>query len=363
MKRSDSFLGWLIVWVLAIVSSVVFAQPANAAVSFKGKVISFVCPFAPGGGSDIYARLLALNLKAHIPGNPGIIVRNVSGGGGVIGANLAWVAKPDGKTLLLQGGSTGTDNIMRRKGVDYKLEEMRPIFSGPSGIVFFAKPKTISNPKEILTTKGIIYGQISAVAGSGSCFAWSKELLGFKTEKMIWGYDGSSAARGAFHQGEINFTSESTQAYNSALKSFVEKGEAIPIFQSGLLDFDGNVVREPSAPNVPTVPELYEQLYGKKPSGPAFEAYKLIVGTRTYGKTLLLPKNTPADIADMYDQAVAAMVKDPKFLRESERLDPGAQLFIGKKLVSNYPKAVSGPPDLIQYMKKVLSEKYGVVFE
>jgi len=213
-----------------------------------------------------------------------------------------------------------------------------------------------------VTAKGIIFGHINPVGGNGSSFVWSKELLDIQPEKMIWGYDGSSAARGAFLQGELNCMSESTIGYNTAVKPFVEKGEIVPVFQSGLLGDDGNIVREPAAPDIPTVPELYEQIHGKKTSGPVFEAYKLMVGGRVYGKSILLPKNTPQDIVDIFHQAVARMIKDPIFLKESEKMSPGAPHYFGKELIRNFPGGVSGPQEVVQFMKEVLSKKYGVRF-
>ena len=133
------------------------------------------------------------------------------------------------------------------------------------------------------------------------------------------------------------------------------------IFQTGIYDDEGNIIRE--IPDAPTVPELYEQVHGKKPSGPVWEVYKLVVGTRTYGKTLLLPPNTPEEITKIYSDATLKMVKDPKFLKEAEKLIPGTPHFFGEKLARNYPKGVGGDPKTLKYMKKFYTEKHGVVFE
>lgn len=146
------------------------------------------------------------------------------------------------------------------------------------------------------------------------------------------------------------------------IRSRAERGEVTPIYQSGIIDDNGAVVREQAAPEVPTVKELYKQIYGKNPSGPVWDVCKLLVGTRTFGKALLLPPKTPDEIVKINRNAVAKMVKDSKFLKESDKLNPGAPHFFGQELARLYPKGVSADPQTINYMKKVLNEKYGVVF-
>ncbi len=86
------------------------------------------------------------------------------------------------------------------------------------------------------------------------------------------------------------------------------------------------------------------------------------MGSRTYGKTLVLPQKTPANIVDIYRQAVAQILKDPKFLEESERLSPQATHLTGDVLVQGYPKGVQGAPEVVTFIRKVFTEKYGVIF-
>src|SRR4029078_5792669 len=67
---------------------------------YRGKTISLYVGFPPGGGYDIYARVLAAHLGRHIPGRPAILVRNVDGGGGVRAAGyLSSVTSQEGTAL------------------------------------------------------------------------------------------------------------------------------------------------------------------------------------------------------------------------------------------------------------------------
>ncbi|MDI7259736.1 MAG: tripartite tricarboxylate transporter substrate-binding protein [Thermodesulfobacteriota bacterium] len=346
-----------------ILSSFLIVGTASAQPYFQGKVISFVVPYSAGGGTDVLGRMLSRHLSQYIPGNPSIVIRNMPGAGGMIGSHHVYFQKSsDGKTVLLTSGSDTNANILRLKGVEYYLEKMHPIYSIPIGAVIVYKPGLIKERKDILKTKGLIFGHTGPTGSTGSAFVWAKELLGFES-KEIWGYDGGGPSRMAFISGETNVSGQTTVGYNASFKPLVDRNQAVPLFQTGLLDENGNVVKEEGAPDVPTVPELYEQIYGKKPTGPVWEAYKLIVGSSTYGKTVLLPTITPPNIVKIYRDAFAKMVKDPNFLKESDLLNPGAPHFIGDKLTSGYPKGVSGPPEVIQFMRKVLSEKYNVRFD
>ena len=76
-------------------------QPAAAAEDFyKDKTIRIVVGFSAGGGFDTYARAIARHMGKHIPGQPSIVVENMTGAGSLIAANHVYkVAKPDGLSI------------------------------------------------------------------------------------------------------------------------------------------------------------------------------------------------------------------------------------------------------------------------
>ena len=90
--------------LLAIGASLGFQQgsfrrpPKNPFI--RGKTIRLIVGLAPGGGYDLYSRVIARHMGKHIPGNPTIIVENMTGAGSVIAANYMYkAAKPDGLTI------------------------------------------------------------------------------------------------------------------------------------------------------------------------------------------------------------------------------------------------------------------------
>ncbi len=73
------------------------AQAASAAEFYKGKRMTLIVGYTAGGGYDTYTRLLAQYMKKHIPGNPSIIVKNMTGAGSIKAASyIANIAPKDG---------------------------------------------------------------------------------------------------------------------------------------------------------------------------------------------------------------------------------------------------------------------------
>src|SRR5215470_1834415 len=86
------------IWCLAVSPAA-----ADAAADFyRGKTVSLYVSFPPGGGYDIYARVLAPHFTRHIPGNPAIVIKNMEGGSGVKAASyISTITPQDGTSLGL----------------------------------------------------------------------------------------------------------------------------------------------------------------------------------------------------------------------------------------------------------------------
>src|SRR5215470_9872108 len=87
--------------VIAGLLALALAAPAQPALAqfYKGKTVTMIINYPAGGPSDIEGRIVAQHLPAHIPGNPTIVIKNVGGAGGVIGANQLGEAPPNGESI------------------------------------------------------------------------------------------------------------------------------------------------------------------------------------------------------------------------------------------------------------------------
>ena len=91
---------FIFVFLLVLLGSKLQADAQGNRSFYEGKTIQLLVASGPGATTDISARLVARYLGKHMPGNPGIVVQNMSGGGGLVAANYLFnVAKPDGLTI------------------------------------------------------------------------------------------------------------------------------------------------------------------------------------------------------------------------------------------------------------------------
>ena len=93
---------------------------ARAADFYQGKTLTLIVGYAPGGGVDATARVIAHHLVRFIPGQPGIVVQNMEGAAGLASTNyLDRRVAPDGLTIAIPGRSWYIEGIVRRPGVTF----------------------------------------------------------------------------------------------------------------------------------------------------------------------------------------------------------------------------------------------------
>src|SRR5437667_2279999 len=102
--------------------------PARAQSFFEGKTVRLGVGFAPGGGFDTYARVISRHIGRHIPGNPTIVVENMTGAGSLISANQLYrVAKPDGLTIGHFNGALFLGQALGQPGIEFDARKFELI--------------------------------------------------------------------------------------------------------------------------------------------------------------------------------------------------------------------------------------------
>ncbi len=235
--------------VLRVVSLLIasLAVGANLAQDYPSKPVRIVVPFAPGGSTDVLARIVGQKLGER-SGQP-VIVENRAGAGGNIGAEQVAKSAPDGYTLLL-GGVPHAISASLYKKLPYDLARdltaIAEIASFPSAIVLHPSLPAHS-VKELIALARARPGQLSfGSAGNGSPNHLALEL--FKTmaglDMAHVPYKGSGQLIGDLLAGQVQLASMGLPV-------------AMPHVQSGKLRAIAvtGAARSSLLPDVPTVSE------------------------------------------------------------------------------------------------------------
>ena len=273
-----------------------FAMPARAA--YPEQPIKLVVGFPPGGGGDLYGRLIARALTKTLPQQ--VIVDNRAGAGGNIAADLVAKAKPDGYTLLLaMSGNLAVSAATKPDQIPYKVpDDFAPIglmLEAPHGL-FVSHNSPYKTAQEFLTaakTKNLSF----ASTGTGAAAHMGMEMVkqAAHLDLLHVPYKGSGPAITDLLGGQI----DSFFATASPLIGQVRQG------QLRLLAITG-AKRSPAIPDVPTFKELGLN----------------VPVTQWYG--LVAPAGTPQPVIKLLSEHLSRALATPE-VRDAIRRDAATE--------------------------------------
>jgi len=327
---------------------------------FEGKTIQWIIPFKEGGGGDTWARFNAPYFTDHIEGNPVILVSNIPGGGSIKGANyFADNVEPDCLMILGTSGTTQMPYLLDDPRVKYDYDKYKPLMAYPTGGVVYCSPtlgiKDASGIKQILD-KPLKYGS-QGPTSLDIVPMFSFDLLGMDVQ-AVFGFRGRGAGRLAFERGELLIDYQTSSAYLKNVVPLVENGEAIPLFSFGALDSEGNLIRDPSFPDLPHFGEVYESL-GNAREGIEWNTWFAFMSAGFGGMKLLLTPNEPPDeIVNQFQAGILKMKQDPKYIKSKEKALGKYEQVIGPAASKIFDLATKVGTDEKEHMKSWLREKY-----
>lgn len=284
---------------------------AAAEVSFKGETIQMIINSRPGGGTDASARQIGSLLIEHLPGKPGIIFRNLPGGGGIKANNYFYKkAKPDGLTLLSGSRTQVSPYKLRHRATKYDPSEYR--FIGGTGrlgtLIMINKKETarLTDPK----ARPLAFGGIDGERSGAHAAVWGKEYLGWNL-KFVLGYGGTPALLMAARRGEIDMVHHQT-IFN--LRPLL-KDNQLAIAQLGNRNAAGKMVPRKSFPNIPVLGDMI----APKLDAEGRKAYATWLEDQVVEKWMALPPKTSDAVTKVYVAAYKAVMNDPKYLVIAKR--------------------------------------------
>lgn len=269
--------------------------PHAQAQEFPNRTINMIVVFAPGGATDVLARIVAQSMSRTL-GQP-VVVENVAGAGGTIGGTRGANAAPDGYTLTVGslGSHSASASIYRNPGYDPR--ELQPIGLIAGTPMFFVvrNGHPARTMQEFLAMAREAPGRISnANAGVGSTNHLGCALFSHVTGARM---------------NEIPYRGEGP-ALNDIVAQQVDSAcllapAAVPQIASGTMRglAVAATTRNPNAPNVPSATEAGVPEY-------VFQGWNAIFA----------PRGTPPAVVARLNQALRTALEDPAILRRIEEL-------------------------------------------
>ena len=310
--------------VLAVVALVSTASLA-AAPFYEGKTIRVTVGASAGGGFDLWARTVARHIGKHIPGNPTVIVENVTGAGGLIMANQLYKSyKADGLTIGHVNGGLVLSQMLGMPGYDFdpqkfiyigaaNKENAVLVMGKKGGITSAEKWKNSPVPVKI---GGLVPGNFA----DNICRMMAKDVLGYPTQ-VITGYKGTADILIAAESGELAGGPASYDSVKVNRKRQIESGDMFIVVQAVAKPLKG-------IPNVPTMISLAKTDEQKK----IIEA--VINDANEYSRPFALPPGTPKERVEILRKAFAETMKDKELLAEVDKMQMTLEPATGDDLLA-----------------------------
>lgn len=281
---------------LLIACAAAFA--ATSASAYPEKTLTIVVPFAAGGPTDKVARDFAEAVRKPL-GNPTIVIDNVAGAGGTLGAAKVAKASPDGYTLLLTHVNMATSPALYRN-LQYKpLEDFEYL-----GLVNEVPMTLVSRPTlpannygELVSWVNANKGKINlANAGLGSASHLCGMLLQsvLKADMTPVPYKGTAPAMNDLLGGQVDIMCDQTTNTTGQIEGGKIKAFAV------------TTTKRLSIPSLAKLPTLDEA---------GLKGFNVTIWHGVYA-----PKGTPKAVIDKFNAALKVALKDPTFIKNQEAL-------------------------------------------
>src|SRR3990170_2501184 len=311
---------------------------------YKGKTMRIIVGGSAGGGYDLYSRTIARHWGKHIPGNPTIVVENMTGAASLIAANYVYkVAKPDGLTIGHFIGGLILQQVLGKPGIEFDARrfEYLGVPAQDNTVIGISKASGIASVEQWLASKTTL--KFGAVGPGTATYDITKIVVATVglSIQLVSGYKGTAEIRLAFNSGEVKGVTNAWESFKASWPTELASGAVMIVLQA-------IPRRHPELPNVPLVID-----YAKTD-----EARKLIQsGVHDYAavaRPYVLPPATPKERAQLLRKALMDTMKDPEFLAEAKKAKLDIEPLSGDELERIVSRIFKLEPELVEKLKEIL---------
>ncbi len=330
--------------IAAVLAAVAAAAPASAqAPSLAGKTVQMIIGFGPGGGYDLWGRVVARHIGKHLPGNPNVVPQNMPGAGSYNAANNIYnIAPKDGTVMGIIARDAALGPITGATGARFD----------PTKITWLGTPTTETNvciamndPRVKVKTwkdlfdKELIVGDTGVGTGTHS---YPKALNGiFGTKfKIIAGFPSSSDVFLAMERGEVDGICESLDSVSGKRPNWLPEKKVTILFQGG-------AAPNPELKDVPFVLDFAKTEQDK-------QAIEFLYAGQGIGRPFVAPPGMTADRVKMLRDAFMATMKDPDFLADAKKQKLDVDPEDGEHLAALINKIYATPKPIVNKIAELI---------
>jgi tripartite-type tricarboxylate transporter receptor subunit TctC len=306
---------------------------------YHGKTISLYVSFPPGGGYDIYARVLVPHFTRHIPGNPAILIKNMEGGSGVRAASYITTITPqDGMSLGLFLDTLTLGKVMGGPG---EFDPVKLVWLGR--IVSTATVSMVwhtSKAQSVEQAKRTELVMAATVPANSSSFIPTalNDLVGTKF-KIVRGFQGSPPMALAMERGEVDAIGGiSWEAIQLTKQEWLTEKKAKVLYVQG-------AYRLKELPNESALLDFAQDDRSRK-------ILALLGGGPDIGRSIVAEPGIPAERAAALRKALMETLADPEFVADMHKRNLNVEALPGEELQKIVASAVATPKELVDQAKR-----------
>lgn len=334
--------------LLAAAASVTSAQAQSpGALYYADKKVTMLIGSSPGGGYDVYARVIARWLGKHIPGNPQIIVTNMGGAGShVASAYIANSAPKDGTVLgAIYMGVVIEPLFVGKRRPTHNPQEFQYIGSANTdyNVCAVRADAPVKSLAETRNTE-LVVGASAPGGGSFDFPHFTRKLLGLKI-KIVTGYPGSREINLALESGEVQ--GNCGQSWGGVAKLYE------PMMKAGTV----KIISQDSAVGHPYLNKLGVPLaISVAETDQQREAMRVFYSQTAFSRPYVVAKEVPAQPVAILRKAFMDTMRDPELVKEAEKLALEVEAVSGEELQKKLVELYSAPAGAVETIRKIFAE-------
>jgi tripartite-type tricarboxylate transporter receptor subunit TctC len=338
----------LVTVLLCVIAVVEFQNRVSAQEFYAGKTIRFIVGFSAGGGFDAFTRTIARHMNKHIPGNPSMLVENMTGAGSIIAANYIYNrAKPDGLTIGNWGGGLVLQQLIGgQKGIEFDARKFEWIGlpAVDTSSCALTKASGITTLKQWLAAKEPVkLGGITPGSLTSDAPRILKAALNLPIQ-LIEGYKATPEIRMAADSGEVSGGCWGWETVKVVWRKGLESGDVKVLIQAAPR-------RHPELPDVPNAIDLATTEEARQMIKTA------IIDPGTIIRAYSLPPGTPKDKVNILRKAFMATMKDPAFVADAKKAELDLFPIAGDEVERIVQGVSKTSPKLVAKLRDVLVPK------